>query len=39
VCRLEEAEFSIPGTIVADIGIAGTPSRSLDGSISLTIER
>jgi len=36
---LEEAEFSIPGTIVADIGIAGTPSRSLDGSISLTIER
>jgi hypothetical protein len=24
--------------IVADIALAGTPSRSLDGSISLTIE-
>jgi hypothetical protein len=35
---LEEAEFSIPGVIVADIALAGTPSRSLDGSISLTIE-
>ena len=35
---LEEAEFSIPGIIVADIGVAGTPGRSIDGSISLTIE-
>jgi hypothetical protein len=35
---LEEAEFSIPGVIVADIAVAGTPSFSLDGSISLTIE-
>ena len=35
---LEEAEFSIPGVIIADIALAGTPSRSLDGSISLTIE-
>jgi hypothetical protein len=35
---LEEAEFSIPGVIVADIGIAGTPSHALDGSVSLTIE-
>ena len=30
---LEVAEFSIPGVIVA-----GTPSRGLDGSTSLTIE-
>ena len=35
---LEEAEFSLPGTIVADIGVAGSPSRNLDGSTSLTIE-
>ena len=35
---LEDAEFSITGTIVADIGIAVPPSRGLDGSISLTIE-
>lgn len=35
---LEDAEFSIPGVIVADIGLAATPSRGLDGSTSLTIE-
>ena len=35
---LEDAEFSIPGVIVADIGVAGTPNRALDGSVSLTIE-
>lgn len=35
---LEDAEFSIPGVIVADIGVAGTPSQGLDGSISVTIE-
>jgi|SRR5689334_9808628 len=35
---LEDAEFSIPGVIVADIGVAGTPCRSLDGAISLMIE-
>jgi hypothetical protein len=35
---LEDAEFSIPGVIVADIAVAGTPSRSADGSTSLTIE-
>lgn len=35
---LAEVEFSIPGTIVADIGVAGRPGRGLDGSISLTIE-
>jgi len=35
---LEEAEFSIPGIIVADIGIADAPSHGLDGSISIKIE-
>lgn len=35
---LEEAEFSIPGVIVADIAIARAPSHELDGSTSLTIE-
>lgn len=35
---LEEAEFSIPGVIVADIGLSGTPSLALDGSTNLTIE-
>jgi hypothetical protein len=36
--NLEDAEFSIPGVIVADIAVRGTPKRALDGSISLTIE-
>jgi hypothetical protein len=35
---LEDAEFSIPGVIVADICVAGSPSRSADGSTQLTIE-
>jgi hypothetical protein len=35
---LEDAEFSLPGVIVADIGVAGAPSHALDGSTSLTIE-
>jgi hypothetical protein len=35
---LEDAEFSIPGVIVADIGLMGTPQRSIDGSARLTIE-
>jgi hypothetical protein len=35
---LEDAEFSIPGVIVADIAVAGAPSRALDGSTSITIE-
>jgi len=34
---LEDAEFSIPGVIVADI-TAGSPVPALDGSISITIE-
>jgi hypothetical protein len=35
---LENAEFSIPGVIVADINVAGAPGRALDGSTSPTIE-
>jgi hypothetical protein len=35
---LEDAEFSIPGVIVADIGVAGAPRHAPDGSISITIE-
>jgi hypothetical protein len=35
---LEDAEFSIPGVIVADIGVAGIARRAADGSTSLTIE-
>ena len=35
---LEEAEFSIPGVIVADIGVTDTRSHILDGSTSVTIE-
>lgn len=35
---LEDAEFSIPGLLVADIGAAGTPVRAPDGSTSVTIE-
>ena len=35
---LAEAEFAIPGQIVADIGLARPPVRNSDGSISLHIE-
>jgi hypothetical protein len=35
---LADAEFSIPGVIVADIAVAGTPVHSADGSTNLTIE-
>ena len=38
VTGLEDAEFAIPGQIVADIAVAGAPVRSLDGSLSLKIE-
>jgi hypothetical protein len=37
-CGLEDAEFSIPGIIVADVVVQGEPRRSLDGSTSLLIE-
>jgi hypothetical protein len=35
---LADAEFSIPGQIVADIGLERPPSHSRDGSVSLHIE-
>ena len=35
---IEDAEFSIPGHLVADIAVAGAPSRALDRSITLAIE-
>lgn len=35
---LEDAEFSIPGIIVADIAVAVEPQYAPDGSTSLTIE-
>ena len=36
--RLDDAEFAIPGQIVADITVAGSPVRSADGSLSIKIE-
>ncbi len=35
---IEDAEFSIPGQIVADISVAGATVRALDGSVTLAIE-
>lgn len=35
---IEDAEFSIPGHLVADIAVAGALNRALDGSITLEIE-
>ena len=35
---LADAEFSIPGQIVADIGLERPPTENRDGSISLFIE-
>ena len=35
---LADDEFSIPGQIVADIGLARSPTRNGDGSMSLHIE-
>jgi hypothetical protein len=35
---LEHAEFSIPGHIVADIGLAGVPQHRSDGSITVNLE-
>jgi hypothetical protein len=35
---LADAEFSIPGQIVADIGLELPPIRNSDGSVSLHIE-
>jgi hypothetical protein len=35
---LQDAEFSIPGIIVADIAVAGSPHRAFDGSTEVMIE-
>ena len=35
---LEDAEFSIPGVIVADIALAKPPALAPDGSVTITIE-
>lgn len=35
---IEEAEFSIPGVIVADLCVADGPLWAVDGSTSVTIE-
>jgi hypothetical protein len=35
---LEDAEFSIPGLVVADIAVIGAPARAFDGSTEITIE-
>ena len=35
---IEDAEFNIPGQIVADFALAGTPVRNDDGSTSLKFE-
>ena len=35
---LEDAEFSIPGLIVADIAVLGSPRREPDGATALMIE-
>ena len=35
---IEDAEFAIPGHIVADIALAGAPERGEDGSITVTLE-
>jgi hypothetical protein len=36
--RLEDAEFVIPGQIVADVALAGEPEPCADGSTALIIE-
>lgn len=35
---LADAEFSVPGQIVADVAVAGRPVDGPDGSIALAIE-
>ena len=35
---IEDAEFAIPGQILADIALARRPERSLDGSVALELE-
>lgn len=35
---LEDAEFSIPGVLVADIGVVGAPRQTPDGASEIIIE-
>ena len=35
---ITDAEFSIPGQILADIGLASPPSHNADGSVTLHLE-
>ncbi|QIK77834.1 hypothetical protein G7077_01800 [Sphingomonas piscis] len=35
---IEEAEFTIPGQIVADIALTGAPQARNDGSIEVSLE-
>ena len=35
---LADAEFNVPGQIVADIGLLSVPSHNPDGSITLQVE-
>jgi hypothetical protein len=35
---LEHVEFSIPGIIVADIGLIGSPRRTPDGATEIIVE-
>jgi hypothetical protein len=35
---LEDVEFSIPGVLVADIAIVGSPQRGADGAMELVVE-
>lgn len=35
---LEEAEFSIPGHVVADVAVVGEPENQMDGSVTIEIE-
>lgn len=35
---LEDAEFTIPGQIVADIAVVGAPDRWTDGTITVNLE-
>jgi len=35
---LSDAEFSVPGQVVADIGLQTPPSHNPDGSVTLNVE-
>ena len=38
VAALDEAEFAIPGHLVADIAVVGEPRRCEDGSVTVALE-